>query len=202
MANYEYIIASLPDVTREWKFADDESQADFIGWIKSQLTSKDIKTVDTLLAGGKEENLTKEFYQEALKDDNRFIREYFTFDLGFRNVKARFVNKVFGRPLSQDTIDINPGEDIDSARIEDTLSLTDILARERGLDSIRWEKISSLITFSYFDLDAILGVIAKMGIVERWRALDEETGREMFQELIDETRASYGGVSYNPAQNE
>lgn len=202
MANYEYIIASLPDVTREWKFADDESQADFISWIKSQLTSKDIKTVDTLLAGGKEENLTKEFYQEALKDDNRFIREYFTFDLGFRNVKARFVNKVFGRPLSQDTIDINPGEEIDSARIEDTLSLTDILARERGLDSIRWEKISSLTTFSYFDLDAILGVIAKMGIVERWRALDEETGREMFQELIDETRASYGGVSYNPAQNE
>ena len=202
MANYEYIIASLPDVTREWKFADDESQADFIGWIKSQLTSKDIKTVDTLLAGGKEENLTKEFYREALKDDNRFIREYFTFDLGFRNVKARFVNKVFGRPLSQDTIDINPGEEIDSARIEDTLSLTDILARERGLDSIRWEKISSLTTFSYFDMDAILGVIAKMGIVERWRALDEETGREMFQELIDETRASYGGVSYNPAQNE
>ena len=202
MANYEYIIASLPDVTREWKFADGESQADFIGWIKSQLTSKDIKTVDTLLAGGKEENLTKEFYQEALKDGNRFIREYFAFDLGFRNVKARFVNKVFGRPLSQDTIDINPGEEIDTARIEDTLSQTDILARERGLDSIRWEKISSLTTFSYFDLDAILGVIAKMGIVERWRALDEETGREMFQELIDETRASYGGVSYNPAQNE
>ena len=113
MANYEYIIASLPDVTREWKFADGESQADFICWIKSQLTSKDIKTVDTLLAGGKEENLTKEFYQEALKDGNRFIREYFAFDLGFRNVKARFVNKVFGRPLSQDTIDINPGEEID-----------------------------------------------------------------------------------------
>ena len=202
MANYEYIIASLPDVTRERKFADGESQADFIGWIKSQLTSKDIKTVDTLLAGGKEENLTKEFYQEALKDGNRFIREYFAFDLEFRNVKARFVNKVFGRPLSQDTIDINPGKEIDTARIEDTLSLTDILARERGLDSIRWEKISSLTTFSYFDLDAILGVIAKMGIVERWRALDEETGREMFQELIDETRASYGGVSYNPAQNE
>ena len=89
-----------------------------------------------------------------------------------------------------------------TAAVRAVLNGGDILARERGLDSIRWEKISSLTTFSYFDLDAILGVIAKMGIVERWRALDEETGREMFQELIDETRASYGGVSYNPAQNE
>ena len=188
MANYEYIIASLPDVTREWKFADDESQADFIGWIKSQLTSKDIKTVDTVLAGGKEENLTKEFYQEALKDGNRFIREYFAFDLGFRNVKARFVNKVFGRPLSQDTIDINPGEEIDTARIEDTLSQTDILARERGLADLMWQEIDELTRMDVFDIEAILGFTAKLKIIDRWNKLDPETGRELFRKLVDEIR--------------
>ena len=64
------------------------------------------------------------------------------------------------------------------------------------------EKISELTTFNYFDLDAILAVIAKMSIIERWRALDPETGREMFQNLIDETRGTFGGVNYVAPANE
>ena len=48
----------------------------------------------------------------------------------------------------------------------------------------------------------MLGIIAKMRLIERWRALDEETGAEMFQRLIEETTASFGGVSYTAPQNE
>ena len=150
----------------------------------------------------KEENLRAAFYEDALKDSNKFISEFFKFDLCFRNVKARFVNKVFGRPVSQDTINLETGEFPEASRIDEVLSGKDIFARERGLDSIRWEKISELTTFNYFDLDAILAVIAKMSIIERWRALDPETGREMFQNLIDETRGTFGGVNYVAPANE
>ena len=174
----------------------------YVEWIKSQLSPKDIKTVDKLLDGLKEENLKVEFYEDALKDSNKFISEFFKFDLCFRNVKARFVNKVFGRPVSQDTINLETGEFPEASRIDEVLSGKDIFARERGLDSIRWEKISELTTFNYFDLDAILAVIAKMSIIERWRALDPETGREMFQNLIDETRGTFGGVNYVAPANE
>ena len=202
MANYEYIIASLPAVSREWKFAEGRALDTYVSWIKSQLSTKDIKTVDTLLDGFKDDKLDKEFYEVALKDSNRFIREYFAFDLGFRNTKARFLNKVFGRPASQDTISMETGEFPEARKIDETLSGGDILARERGLDSIRWDKISSITTFNYFDIDAILGIIAKMSIVERWRALDPETGRDMFQRLIDETRGTFGGVNYVAPTNE
>ena len=202
MANYEYIIASLPAVSREWKFAEGRTLDTYVSWIKSQLSTKDIKTVDTLLDGFKDDKLDKEFYEVALKDSNRFIREYFAFDLGFRNTKARFLNKVFGRPASQDTISMETGEFPEAGKIDETLSGGDILARERGLDSIRWDKISSITTFNYFDIDAILGIIAKMSIVERWRALDPETGRDMFQRLIDETRGTFGGVNYVAPTNE
>ncbi len=202
MANYEYIIASLPSISKDWKFGEDKTLDTYIQWIKSQLSAKDVKTVDTLLDGYKEENLNKGFYEAALKDDNRFIREYFSFDLGLRNLKARFLNEAFGRPANQDTINLETGEFKEAARVSETLAGENILAREKGLDAIVWEKISELTTFNYFDLDALLGIIAKMRLIERWRALDDETGREMFQQLIKETTATFGGVSYTAPQNE
>lgn len=202
MANYEYIIASLPSISKDWKFGEDKTLDTYIQWIKSQLSAKDVKTVDTLLDGYKEENLNKGFYEAALKDDNRFIREYFSFDLGLRNLKARFLNEAFGRPANQDTINLETGEFNEAARVSETLAGENILAREKGLDAIVWEKISELTTFNYFDLDALLGIIAKMRLIERWRALDEETGREMFQQLINETTATFSGVNYTAPQNE
>ena len=202
MANYEYIIASLPAISREWKFGEGRSLDTYVEWIKSLLSPKDIKTVDKLLDGLKEENLMAAFYEDALKDSNKFISEFFKFDLCFRNVKARFVNKVFGRPASQDTRNLETGEFPEATRIDEVLSGKDIFARERGLDSIRWDTISELTTFNYFDLDAIRAVLAKMSIIERWRALDPETGREMFQNLIDETRGTFGGVNYVAPANE
>ena len=45
MANYEYIIASLPSISRDWKFGEDKSLDTYLQWIKSQLSAKDIKTV-------------------------------------------------------------------------------------------------------------------------------------------------------------
>lgn len=202
MSNYEYIIASLPSISKDWKFGENQTLDSYIQWIKSQLTDKDIKTVDTLLDGFKEENLNPGFYEAALKDGNRFIKEFFTFDLGMRNTKARFLNKVFNRPVNQDTINLETGGFEDAAKVEEILGGEDILARERGLDAIKWQKISELTTFDYFDLEALLGMIAKMRIIERWRALDEETGREMFLDLINETKATFGGVSYTAPQNE
>jgi hypothetical protein len=202
MSNYEYIIASLPSISKDWKFGENQTLDSYIQWIKSQLTDKDIKTVDTLLDGFKEENLNPGFYEATLKDGNRFIKEFFTFDLGMRNTKARFLNKVFSRPVNQDTINLETGEFEEAAKVEEILGGEDILARERGLDAIKWQKISELTTFDYFDLEALLGMIAKMRIIERWRALDEETGREMFLDLINETKATFGGVSYTAPQNE
>ena len=202
MSNYEYIIASLPSISKDWKFGENQTLDSYIQWIKSQLSDKDIKTVDALLDGFKEENLTLGFYEAALKDGNRFIKEFFTFDLGMRNTKARFLNKVFNRPVNQDTINLETGEFEEAAKVEEILGGEDILARERGLDAIKWQKISELTTFDYFDLEALLGMIAKMRIIERWRALDEETGREMFLDLINETKATFGDVSYTAPQNE
>lgn len=200
MNNYEYIISSLPAISLDWKFGEGASFETYVDWIKSQLSEADIKVVDRLLDGYKDENLTREFYEAALKDSNRFLKEYYTFDLNVRNGKARFLNKAFERPLDQDTIKLETGEFAESPRLEEALNAPDLLSRERGLDSLMWDKILEITTFDYFDLEAILGFIARLHIIGRWFALDEKTGREMFIRLVNEVRDTFKGVKYEPAK--
>lgn len=200
MNNYEYIISSLPAISLDWKFGEGASFETYVDWIKSQLSEADIKVVDRLLDGYKDENLTREFYEAALKDGNRFLKEYYTFDLNVRNGKARFLNKAFERPLDQDTIKLETGEFPEGPRLEEALNAPDLLSRERGLDSLMWDKINEITTFDYFDLEAILGFIARLHIIGRWFALDEKTGREIFRRLVDEVRGTFKGVNYEPAK--
>ncbi len=200
MNNYEYIISSLPAISLDWKFGEGTSFDTYVGWIKSQLSDSDIKVVDRLLDGFKDENLNREFYEAALKDKERFIKEYFTFDLNVRNGKARFLNKAFERPIDQNTINLEVGEFTELQRLDEVLNAPNLLSRERGLDSMMWEKILQITTFNYFDLDAILGFIARLHIIDRWFALDEKTGREMFHRLVDEVRGTSKGVNYEPTK--
>ena len=207
MSNYEYIVASLPDITTGWKFGE-KTPEDYIEEIVSLCSDKDRQTIEFLMKGYQDENLNHTFYAEALTHPDAFIREYFRFDLNVRNAKVKYLNKALGRPSDKDVLQFSEetaqvildavGEEFEEAGDLDTvLNLGDILSRERGIDDLVWDKINSLTTFNYFDIDAILGFITKMNIVARWFRLDEQTGREMFQKLVDEVRGTFKGVEYN-----
>ena len=196
MNNYEYIISSLPALSLGWKFGNGTSFGSYTGWIRSQLGDADLKKLDRLMDGFKDENLNPDFYKAALSDKDPFISGYFSFDLNVRNGKARFLNKAFERPLNQDTIEIETGEFAEAARLDAVLLDADLLSRERGLDSLMWDKISQLVIFNYFDMDAVLAFVAKLHIIARWSELDEKTGREMFLRLVEEVRSSFKGVEY------
>ncbi len=197
MANYEYIVASLPDITTGWKFGDKGPQ-DYIEEIVSLCSEKDRELIGFLMSGYMDENLNAEFYASALAHKDRFISEYFRFDLNIRNAKVKYLNKALGRPADKDLVLYASDEEFEEAAdIETILNTGDILSRERGIDDLMWEKINNLTTFNYFDIDAILGFIAKLNIVARWYKLDEQTGREMFKRLVDEVRGTFKGVEYN-----
>ena len=207
MANYEYIVASLPDITTGWKFGEKGPQ-DYIEEIVSLCSEKDNKLIEFLLSGYMDENLNAEFYGKALTHKNRFIREYFRFDLNVRNTKVKYLNKALDRPAEKDVLtfsedapqavlDAVEAEFEEAADLETILNAGDILSRERGIDDLMWEKISNLTTFNYFDIDVILGFITKLNIVARWYKLDEQAGREMFKRLVDEVRGTFKGVEYN-----
>lgn len=207
MANYEYIVASLPDITTGWKFGE-KTPDDYIEEIVSLCSDKDRKTIAFLMDGYCDEKLDAGFYSAALLHKDKFIREYFLFDLNVRNAKVRYLNRALGRPADKDILafdeDTDPqvleaaaSEFEEAAALETVLAQTDILSRERGIDDLMWDKISDLTIFNYFDIDAILGFITKLNIVARWYRLDEQTGREMFKRLVDEVRGTFKGVEYN-----
>ena len=196
MNNYEYIIASLPDFTPD-KGPAAESPEEIMEFIHSQLEEKDLALAGILEDGWNGDKLNLEFYEQALAQKNRFLREYFGFDLAVRNAKVRHLNKALGRPEGTDIfLPIEEPDQELEATLDKIYEDTDILAKERAIDRLVWEKIDEITTFDYFDIDAILGFLAKLHIAQRWMVLDEESGRAMFRQLTREVRSTFKGVNY------
>ena len=212
MSNFEYIISSLPYLTMDFKYAGQAGFNSVISDIKRDLDEKDQGLVDFLIKGFSEKELDADFYAQALRSRNRFLREYFRFDLNLRNAKVRYLNAQLGREPDQDVmtgedpeandVDIDGfrftgGEFEEALKVENILAGTDLVSREKGLDDILWDKIDSLSTFHYFDIEAVLAYIAKLHIVTRWLKLDEEVGRDVFRRLLKDVRGTYKGVKYS-----
>ena len=200
MDNYYYIVAGLPVISHDWKPGDvtpESIREEIIG----HCSSRDRKTIELLLEGFVEENLTAEFYRKALSCKNRFIREYFLLDLNVRNAKVRYLNEALGRDPEKDVVRLyedSPQEEFEEAqKLDGILHCTDILERERGIDDLMWARIEEMTISDYFDLEAVLGFLARLHIVERWYRLDDKTGREMFRRLVDEVRGTFKGVRFD-----
>ena len=195
MDNYEYLIAGLPVLQREWSANTGLSAASLIGDIRGMCSKKDNALIDDLLKGYEGDNLNKEFYTTMLSHQNRFLT--FRFDLNVRNAKVRYLNDILARPADQDIFMEDSGQFEESEEVKKVLYGDNLLERESGLDCIMWEKINELNTFDYFNIDTVLGFIAKLKIIDRWMSLNEDTGRQMFRKLVDEVRGTFKGVDFN-----
>ena len=208
MNNYVYIIAGLPDFTPDWRQGD-KGLDDYLNQVRELLSAKDNETLDFIVNGFDKDQIGPELYKTALEHKNGFIRAFFEFDLNVRNAKVRYLNQALGRDPEKDVLKLTDPEAEENgleheevefkeaAQLQKILEGNDILARERGIDDLYWEKIDELTLFDYLNFDKILGVIVKMMIIRRWILLDEQTGREMFKKLVDEIRGTFKGVEYN-----
>lgn len=194
MNNYEYIIAGLPDIAPDWKGADAAGVEAIVQEIRELCSKEDNALIDVLISGFDGANLDLEFYQKALKAKNSFIRDYFKFDLNVRNAKVRYLNRALERPADTDIFMEAEGEFEEAQKLDAVLNQEDILSRERGMDDLMWSKIESITTFDYFDINVILGFIARLNIVARWLKLDPEIGKQMFARLVEGVRGSYTGI--------
>lgn len=200
MNNYHYIVAGLPVLSHDWNPGEHTPES-IRAEILEQCSEKDRKTIGMLEKGFVDENLTEDFYRQALASRNRFVRDYFRFDLNVRNAKVRYLNEALGRDPKKDVIVLGEDDSRDEfeevSKLDAVLHGKDILERERGIDDLMWDKIDEMTTYDYFDIEAILGFLAKLHIVERWYILDEKTGREMFRKLVDEVRGTFKGARFD-----
>ena len=195
MNNYVYIVSCLPVLTPDATLDADAVIEDVL----SQCSERDRETISFMLDGFDGEKLSADFYRKALSHPSAFIHGWFGYDLDVRNAKARYLNRAFGRPEEMDTVVLGEDEERefdDAPLLQGILSTEDILGREKALDDLAWKKIDELTVFDYFDLDAILGFLAKLKITDRWLKLDPATGRKLFRRFTEEVRATFKGVDF------
>ena len=215
MSNYEYIISSLPWLSKGFVYGDGSDFDSTIEEIRRDLSEKDSAVLDFLLKGLSGEALDGDFYNEALHHSDRFIREYFRFDLNRRNAQVEYLNRSLGREEGEDMITGLAGPDADfitdrldidlarfsggefeeKDRLGEILSGKDLLEREKGIDDLVWDQINSLTVFNYFDIDAILGYVANLYIADRWLRLDPAACREKFEKLVAEVKGTFKGIN-------
>ena len=197
MDNYAYIIASMPVLRPEDDKADKADKLvaqELLDEIREQLSARDAAVLDQLLEGYDPEKLDAEFYRKALQHRNRFIRDWFRFDLNLRNLTVSYINDSLGRQEGQDQVKLEGQETEEfpeAVAAREVLNCGDILARERGLDERRWKKIDDLTVLDSLDLEVVLGFVAKLKIIDRWLQLDPDSGRALFRRLVEDIRSTY-----------
>lgn len=186
MDNYPYIIASLPDLIQPGapQSFDYEGVSAFI---RSQLSAADCRKIDWLEAGFTPKYIRHHFYRFVARSRSRFLRDYFAFDEAVRKAKVAFLQ---GEPVSPDAFEEAPA-------LIAIFACKDIIGRERQLDQLYWEKASDLVRGHLFDMDVILSFLVHAALVQRWNALDPETGRKLFADLVSEVRGTFKGVEFD-----
>jgi len=195
MDNYQYIIVGLPLLSPDFT-AKQFSYKDMYESIYAALSEKDRRAVRWLEHLHDSDTLCNHIYRGAAKCPNRFIREWYEFDRKVRNAQVDYLSKKEGHDGSaylEGGLDTSFEEYPALCRI---FGMDNLIERERALDKLRWEKVNSLTTFHYFDIDVILGFLLKAMIVSRWDRLDKEKGAEMFETLVNEVRGTFKGVKF------
>ncbi len=151
--------------------------------------------------------LMEGYYDHVLQTDNEFLRRWFEFELNAKNI----LTATICRKYNVDTVREIVGDNVltqeliqagkrnleittDDDYLNEIMQLSeaeDFYQRERGFDLIKWEYIDEHTFFYYFTIEKIMGYLIKLFIVFRWIRLHKETGREMFEKLIQDLETSF-----------
>ena len=183
MANPTHLPRRIADVIRAYANPDGE----------------EAETVDV----GKrfEKSLFEAYYEECAQSKCRFLREWSSFDRTLRNILAAAVARTQSRPIEEVTI--GEGDVVEQLQRSSAADFglrgeyafvdgvivavndeQNLLEKERKIDLIRWNEAGELVTFDYFDINAVMAYLVKVNMVARWSVLDVRHGREMFERLL------------------
>lgn len=155
-----------------------------------------------------EDVLNTHYYNYATKSANRFVAEWFMFNLNVNNVLAAMTARKY--KMSVADVVIGNGEIAEALRtsgardfgltgtfeqIEQLQRMCEnpkLQERERQLDELRWRWLDDNSVFNYFTVERLFVFLVKLGIVERWAALDADKGMERYQAIIADLK---GGMN-------
>lgn len=154
------------------------------------------------------DNVASHLFGNLGELNSRFLADYFSFELELRNILSvlslnrigrSFEGKLipFGKTFEIVTEKNRPAEDLFlefpfARKLEEAFGTSDPAALEKEIDSVRWTWLEEYPCAgdNVFSADAILIYNLKLGIMNRWAALDAKQGRKMFDDLVGIIRRS------------
>lgn len=147
-----------------------------------------------------EDRLSGLYYAYAMQHSNHFIAQWYELNLNINNVltaitarkydldRSRFIvgnNEIAQSLRTSNARDFGLGDSVDYlADLQRITEETDLLAREKKLDQLKWNWLEEQTFFKTFDVESVFAYMLKLEMIERWTSLDRVAGERTFRELI------------------
>lgn len=148
-----------------------------------------------------EDHLSALYYEYAMKSENEFVSSWFGFNLTLNNILVAFTARkykwevashIIGNTEICEALRTSSARDFGLSGEVDCLEslvkiseITDLVEREKRLDSLRWNWVEETTFFNYFTIERIFAFLLQLEMIERWIALDKEKGNQLFRSIIE-----------------
>lgn len=148
-----------------------------------------------------EDHLAALYYDYAMKSENKFISSWFEFNLTINNILLAFTARKYKWDVAQNIVgntevcealrtsgarDFGLSGEVDFfdqlVKINET---SELVEREKKLDSLRWNWMEEVTFFDYFTIERLFVFLLQLEMIERWISLDKEKGNQLFRSIID-----------------
>lgn len=159
--------------------------------------------------------LASRYYEYASRSANSFVSSWFEFNRNVNNIlvamaarkyKMSVADAVVGDGEVAEALRTSGARDFGLTGTLDYLETvqriseeSNLLERERKLDELRWKWLDDNSVFNYFTIERLFVFLVKVGIVERWSALDADKGMQRYNTMINNLK---GGADLNSAKKE
>lgn len=148
-----------------------------------------------------EDHLAALYYEYAMRSGNEFVSSWFEFNLTLNNILVAFTARkykwevaryIIGNTEVCEALRTSSARDFGLSTEVDCLEslmkiseTTDLVEREKKLDSLRWNWVEEATFFNYFTIERIFAFLLQLEMIERWIALDKEKGNQLFRSIIE-----------------
>jgi hypothetical protein len=191
---YEYLLAGLPELKAGSDSPISLEKLDEL--LDEQLSGADKQLLDLLRVPIDEVTL-----EQGLKAKNRFVREWFAFNRDMNNVLVAQICRKHGFDVKQQVI--GEGEVAEQLRTHSNqkdfglnelpgdyqailalAQIEDLMAREKGMDAIRFEWLHDRTEFDFFSPEMVFAYYLESVMLHRWSLLTVEEGEKVFRGMV------------------
>lgn len=221
---YEYLIAGFEDIALNERVQTSEEQ--LLTLLDEQLSASDKELLALLrrknddpvimdlleddavldrkaeLSLSDEDFRTQLLYEQGLHCKNKFVREWFAYNMDINNVLAAAVAIKHGMDVQKVIVgdndvaqELRKGGSLgknarlaalvpDLKEVAEIAEISDLMDREKHIDALRWQWLEDRTLFEVFNIEAVLAYYLKTTILHRWDNLTIEQGEQVFRAMV------------------